>query len=218
MQLAVRRLLLALPLLAGAACAHPTLVARAALPPGESAGPLIVYTRDATLPGYRLASAAELLAATPDSLSIAVRVVHPVDDIADPDRWTVTLEDGSGRALAPAARIQARRARLAIDFRRTSREFAPPPPHLEKILPAATAYQGDAVYRFDAVGLGAPVRGRELRLRVVRPDGVTLRYDWTFRDGPIEVAHHGWTVGATGIGALVIPGEATRIASSELLR
>lgn len=216
--LAARHLVLALPLIAGAACAHPTLVARAALPPGETVGPLIVYTRDVTLPGYRLASTAELVAATPDSLSIAVRVVHLVDDIADPDQWTVTLEDDSGRALAPAARIHARRARLSIELGRALREFAAPPPHVERIVPPATAYQGDAVYRFDAVGLGVPARTRELRLHVRRRDGVTLRYDWWFRDGPVQVVHHGWTPGATGIGALVVPGEATRIASSELLR
>jgi hypothetical protein len=116
------------------------LLARAALPPGESVGPLIVYTRDVRLPGYRFANAAELVAATPDSLSIAVRVVHAIDDVADPDRWTVTLEDDSGRALAPTARIRARRARLSLEFRRASHEFAPPPPHVQLLLPPATAY------------------------------------------------------------------------------
>lgn len=215
MQLAVCHLALALPLIAGAACTHPTLRAHAALPPGERVGPLIVFTGDVALPGYRLANAAELVATTPDSLSIAVRVVHAVDAVADPDRWTVTLEDDSGRAIAPAARTRARRARLSIEFRRISHE--PAPPQVDKILPSKTAYQGDAVYRFDAIGLGVPAGGRELHLRVRRPDGVTLRYDWSFRDGPIQIAHHGWTAG-TAVGALIVPSETTRVASSELLR
>lgn len=71
--------------------------------------------------------------------------------------------------------------------------------------------------RFDVAGLQLPARGRELHLLVRRPDGVTLSYDWSFRDGPVEVSHHGWTRGDSESGVLAVPGEAPRVASSQSL-
>jgi hypothetical protein len=134
--------------------------------------PAVIALGDMELPdNMALTNSAYFVAVSKDRLRFHVRLHHKWEDMSDPTRWRVWIEDDRGHVYHPAAcdrRVIRPVTRMYDGYQ------------LEPLL-SFTVYQGDGDYVFHRRNL-VRKNMRWLTLVMKRP-GYEFRYRWSFVDG-----------------------------------
>jgi hypothetical protein len=139
--------------------------------------PAVILLRDRGLPRtLPLTNSAYFFAVSKDRLRFHVTLIHTWEEMSDPARWRVWMEDDRGRVLRPAAfdRRVVKPVTTTYDQVNRANVFVPGP------FITFTVYKGDGdyvFYRRDLVRKGM----RSLTLVMQRP-GYEFRYRWSFVD------------------------------------
>ena len=138
--------------------------------------PAVILLRDMELPRTMwLPNSVYFVAVSRDRVRFHVTLVHKWEDMTDPTRWRVWLEDDRGVRYAPAG-VDRRVIKPITTMYDRGRRAAV---HLHPLY-SITVYRGDGdyvFYRRDLVRSGM----RSLTLVMQRP-GYEYRYRWTFVD------------------------------------
>jgi len=153
--------------------------------------PAVILLRDMDLPATMwLPNTVYFVAVSKDRVRFHVALMHKWEDMSDPTRWRVWLEDDRGARIAPAGldRRAVRPVTKMYDLSPYSIDLRP--------LYAITVYRGVGDYVFYRRNLVR--RGmRSLTLVMSRP-GYEYRYRWDFVGGsheqvaePVQLSHCG---------------------------
>jgi hypothetical protein len=138
--------------------------------------PAVITLRDMELPSsWRLSNSVYFVAVSKDRLRFHVTLVHKSEDMTDPRRWRVWLEDDRGMRFQPSGFDRRVIKPVTQMYDRSYSRV-----HLYPLY-AVTVYRGDGDYVFYRRDL---VRRdmRSLTLVMQRP-GYEYRYQWKFVDG-----------------------------------
>lgn len=148
--------------------------------------PATIYMRDMELPRFIvLPNSAYFVAVSKDRIRFHVTLVHKMEDMSDPTRWRVWIEDDEGRRYEPSGmdrrKVKAVTEVYDVGYVYTARgkvydsglpNYAHTDPRVE-----ITVYRGDGDYVFYQRDI---VHERKWLMLVMKRPGYEYRYRWQF--------------------------------------